>query len=145
MLTILQIKGTFQSCGEIESNRRFEVPNERGGDSVAVNVEIDGIYCPKCKQMHPTLYWHDKYDNYLDFTLWRESYSISLMRLGKVASQEVVDIEYEKNLDIRDLKLSKKQMQCAICAGETFFISKRTSNAVCSDECRYKDKNECEM
>lgn len=106
---------------------------------MAVNIEIDGIYCPKCKQMHQTLYWHDKYNNYLNFALWKESYSTTIKRFGKCASWEDVDIEYEKNLDIRDLKLSEKPKQCVICSDETSFISKITNNAVCSDECRYKD------
>lgn len=106
---------------------------------LAIDIEIDGIYCPKCKQMHPTLYWHDKYDSYLNFSLWKETYSISLSRFGKAAIPEVVVKEYENCLRIRDLQLSEKRRQCIICSHETLFVNRETNNAVCSDECQYRD------
>ena len=30
-----------------------------------INCVLDGIWCPKCKTLHPTLYWHNKYNDYL--------------------------------------------------------------------------------
>lgn len=30
-----------------------------------VDIEIDGFWCKKCEELHPTLYWHEKFDEYL--------------------------------------------------------------------------------
>ena len=27
-------------------------------------IEPDGIWCKKCQKMHPTLFWHEKYNDY---------------------------------------------------------------------------------
>lgn len=31
---------------------------------MAVNIILDGCGCPKCKDFHPTVFWHKKYDEY---------------------------------------------------------------------------------
>ena len=29
-----------------------------------IKIEIDGIWCKKCQELHPTLFWHEKYNDY---------------------------------------------------------------------------------
>ena len=35
--------------------------NNKENDRGCVNVEIDGVFCKKCNEMHPSMYWHEEF------------------------------------------------------------------------------------
>lgn len=98
-----------------------------------INCEIDGIWCPKCKELHPTLYWHQKYNDYL--LNRREVFEENKKKRPKLFG----DAEYTDSLFMKELEESSEMGKCVCCEGETFFKNTKTGNFVCSDECKYKD------
>ena len=78
-------------------------------------IEPDGIWCKKCQKMHPTLFWHEKYNDYelSRKERWFES--------------------------IKGLKQEEQEGNCVICNTPTFFKTIETDNYVCCDECKYKE------
>ncbi len=106
------------------------------------SIEIDGIFCPKCNTLHPTLFWHEKYDDYIDETKYIEKLIKANKRFGSVVSKDDIQrdfIRYLKTLEIDKTKISG---ECVICTAKTSFKNKKTNNYVCSDECRYADNEE---
>lgn len=98
-----------------------------------VDIEIDGIWCKKCKTFHPTLMWHEKYDSYqLDD-------SKRINDIKKRFSEYDPELSRERALKIKELKIMKEQRPCIICGDNTFFVNIKTNNYVCSDECKYCD------
>ena len=107
-----------------------------------VDIEIDGIYCDKCNTLHPTLFWHDKYVDYLDKEKNIKD-ALKIARRFHVAfTEKEAEEQYNQSLRIRDLRLSNSTGTCAVCASKTKFISTNTDHYVCSDECRYADNIE---
>ena len=103
-----------------------------------VNIEIDGIYCPKCKELHPTLFWHDKYNEYLMPSDCYEKHRAIGARFGITYSDEECQEEYQKRLDSMQIKLMEYERKCTICNAVTKFMTTNTNQYVCSDECLSK-------
>ena len=102
------------------------------GENNMINVQIDGIWCKKCQQIHPTLFWHEKYDNY---ELNRKVKWLENMK--KHFPNE--KLEYKDTLYIKDLEECNNIGSCIICGTKTHFKHTTTKNYICSDECKYKD------
>lgn len=88
--------------GEIELN------------DTGIDIEIDGVYCPKCNDLHPTLMWHNKYNNYLNKDKWIQEYKKSLLRFKlEIPNTEVIQ-RYEKHVDAIDIiqRDEKRSMRC---------------------------------
>lgn len=98
-----------------------------------INCVLDGIWCPKCKTLHPTLYWHNKYNNYL---LNRKE---QFEEIKKQRPQLLKDAKYIDTLPSKNLEEEKIEGNCIICNSKTFFKSTLTNHYICSDECKYKD------
>lgn len=98
-----------------------------------INIEIDGIWCKKCQELHPTLFWHEKYN---DYELNRKEKWKEMMK--KHFPNE--NVEYKDTLPIKNLEECKEQGSCIICNTLTYFKHTITNHYVCSDECKYKDK-----
>lgn len=108
-------------------------------NDIGVDLEIDGVYCPKCNDLHPTLMWHEKYNDYLKKDKWVQEYKKSLLRFKlKISNNEAIQ-QYEKHVDAKDIIQKDYTGECIICSTLTHFINKKTENFVCSDECKYKD------
>ena len=101
-----------------------------------INFESEGIYCSKCNDLHPTLMWHDKYDDYLmnRKERWEENKEKRPQLFGSA--------EYTDSLAIKGLEECTSAGSCMICSTDTHFISVKTGHYVCSDECLYKDAPE---
>lgn len=99
-----------------------------------VNVIIDGIWCDKCKEMHPYLFYHEKFDDYElnRKEQWEKS-------INKHFSNE--HIEYVDTLPMKGLKEENTPGKCIICNTLTHFKNLETDHYVCSNECKIKDKN----
>ena len=97
-----------------------------------VCIDIDGIWCKKCNKLHPTLMWHDKYNNYLldRREQWQEA-------IDKHFKNIVKDAEYIDNLPYKNLEEKNIEGECVICKSKTFFTILNTNTYVCSDECKY--------
>ena len=98
---------------------------------MTIDVWIDGIWCRKCRDLHPTLYWHDKYDDYLldRREQWEESKKKRPALYG--------DAEYVDDLPVHGLKQEDVRGPCAVCGCETYFKHLQMDKYVCSDECKY--------
>lgn len=98
-----------------------------------VNVYIDGIWCNDCRRMHPTLKWHQKYNEY------------ELNRKEKWEEEKAKrpslfnDAEYEDTLSVKGLIENESEQPCIICGHDTYFSNIKTGNYVCSDKCKYAD------
>ena len=89
-----------------------------------IDIEIDGVWCPKCKTLHPTLYWHEKYDNWL--VKRKEKHPEICQRFG-------INTNYLDGMSVIESKGGK----CVVCGCDTDYADKKTRVSVCSDECRY--------
>jgi len=100
---------------------------------MSVNVIIDGVPCSKCGKLHPTLSWHDKYDDYLldRKTKWDEA-KAKRPQLFKNAV-------YKDKLELYGLKEKEEQGKCEVCGCMTYFVNVTTNHYVCSKECKYTD------
>ncbi len=108
-------------------------------NDVGIDIEIDGVYCPKCNDLHPTLMWHKKYNVYLNKDEWIQEYKKSLLRFKlEIPDTEAIQ-QYEKHVNAKDIIQKDYTGECIVCSSLTNFINKKTENFVCSDECRYKD------
>lgn len=93
-----------------------------------VDIQIDGVWCPKCKTLHQTLYWHEKYNDWL--IRRKEKHPEICKRFG-------INTYYLDDMDVIECNTSK----CVICGEETNYIDKQTGKPVCSDECKYNNRN----
>ena len=98
--------------------------------------EPDGIWCSKCKTLHPTLFWHEKYN---DYELNRKE---NFEENKRKRPQLFKDASYIDYLPQKNLFENKEMGKCIICGELTYFQHTLTNNFVCSDECKYKDKEE---
>lgn len=103
--------------------------------NVGIDIELDLFPCDKCDEWHPTLHWHDKYDNYL--LNRRERFEETKAKRPILFS----DAEYHEVLPTLQLIEDKNQNNCCICGCVTHFINRITLHPVCSDECKYADTN----
>lgn len=99
-----------------------------------VDLIFDGFYCKDCKECHPTLFWHEKYDDYEKNE--NKHYKKSLERFLQPDEIEPV---FKESLAIRGLEKSIEQGNCSICNCLTFFKNFRTNNFVCCDKCKFED------
>lgn len=107
-----------------------------------ISIEIDGIYCPKCNDLHPTLCWHDRYDDYINQSDYINRIIKACERFGVTISN---DDAYKKIIEyLLALEIDKTETigKCVVCSAKTSFINKRTNHYVCSDECKYADNEE---
>ena len=96
-------------------------------------IEPDGIWCKKCQKMHPTLFWHEKYN---DYELSRkEKWFESIKRFKTYITEK----DYIDSLPTKGLKQEEQEGNCVICNTPTFFKTIETDNYVCCDECKYKE------
>jgi len=106
-----------------------------------IDIEIDGIYCPKCKCLHPTLFWHEKYCNYLDKEKWIENHQKTIQKFRNLYDGDIdFNLAYKQELASKNLLLSNVEGNCVICGCKTIFVHSKTDNFVCSDECKCIDK-----
>ena len=94
--------------------------------------DIDGIWCPKCRQMHPSLYWHKAYNDYLldRKQKWEENKKKRPNLFGNA--------EYTDLLPRMGLIEEEDEGECCICKRQTFFKDINTKKYVCSNECKSK-------
>ncbi len=90
-----------------------------------VDIEIDGFWCKKCEELHPTLYWHEKFDEYLRNRRKEWDYQKNIRpNLFKNAV-------YQDCLPNLGLTEQSFQEACVSCGELTYFTSlKRTSLSV---------------
>lgn len=103
-----------------------------------ITVEIDGVYCKRCNDMHPTLCWHEKYDELLDFKSHIETYKRASERFKISFTDAKLEELYKDKLRRRGVKIEEKPGCCSVCSCETKFINIESNAYVCSDECKYK-------
>ena len=99
-----------------------------------ITCEIDGIWCPKCRKMHPTLFWHDKYK---DYELNRKE---NFEENKKKRPLLFKNSEFIDNLSSKNLEQMQMEDNCIICGTKTFFKDITTQHYVCCDECKYEDE-----
>ena len=91
---------------------------------------MDGIWCPKCRDFHPTLMWHDKYDDYLAEKVQREHWE----KMKRERPQMVGDAALTLNR-ISGVAERGDTGPCVVCGCRTHFVVEETGERVCSDEC----------
>lgn len=109
-----------------------------------ISVEINGIFCPKCNTLHPTLFWHEKYDDYIAETKYIEKLINAHERFELTIGKDDAQRNFLGYLETLEIKKTKSTNKCVNCSAKTSFKNKKTNNYVCSDECKYADnqKNE---
>ena len=97
-----------------------------------LTVEIDGIWCSKCRTLHPALYWHEKYDTYEmnRYERW--------VRNKEKRPALFKDAKYIDVLPIKDLEECNAG-KCVICGTPTHFRRLSNKHYVCCNECKYAD------
>lgn len=103
-----------------------------------ITVVPDGIWCKECRTLHPTLFWHKKYNDYELDRKERWQKSVKKHFSG-------VDAEYADNLHIKELLQEDTEGKCVVCGTKTYFKHTTTGNFVCCDECKYADVNSTEV
>ena len=98
-----------------------------------VDIEIDGFWCKECEELHPTLFWHEKFDNYLRNRreVWEQQ--------KKARPNLFKDALYEDRLPILGLTEQRHRGTCVSCGHLTYFTSLKTKQFICSNECNYAD------
>lgn len=90
-----------------------------------VDIIVDGIYCSKCNDMHPSLFWHEKYNDYLSNR--KKSHK-------KICKKFGIKTHYLNGLNLKKCKSGK----CVICGCMTNYKDTRTKKYICSNECKYQ-------
>lgn len=101
-----------------------------------VDIEIDGYFCCKCNQWHPTLIWHEKYMDLLDEEDHANSLRDAFMCFGSSISDEEIRCRYEDWLRIHQLIRSERIGSCAVCSAPAWYMDAVTHAYVCSQACR---------
>lgn len=104
-----------------------------------ISIEIDGVYCPKCNDMHPTLMWHEKYNDYISKTKHVDSIIKSCKIFGVNISLDTAYKNYAEHLNFLGIDETEIIKKCVMCSAETRFKNIKTNNYVCSNKCRYAD------
>ena len=104
-----------------------------------IDIILDGFYCKKCKEMHPTLFWHEKYNDYETKDI--EEFKKKIQRFGSFPNEIEYITKFKESLAIKGLEKCDELGYCYICNYETFFKSTRSGHFICSNECKYKDNN----
>ena len=106
-----------------------------------LNIEIDGFYCKECNDIHPTLYWHKIYDEYMKTKEEAIPYYKKVFaRLGETVTDDDALFLYYKNMTICGLEYSEKNGKCVICGTRTHYMLIDTNKYICSDKCKYQAK-----
>lgn len=100
--------------------------------------EIDGIYCPKCREFHPSLYWHEKYNEYLMPNQCYERYRAARARFGAETSDEECQADYQLRLKLKKINYMENKGTCVICSTITNFAGVDRGEYICSDKCLSK-------
>ena len=103
-----------------------------------INIETDGIYCDKCNCLHPTLFWHNKYDDYLIKEDRVENLKKYLEKHNIKLSIDQLEDEFNSLFKVKKIKLSRIKGSCIMCGKKTKFKNLINSQYICSDECFYK-------
>ena len=74
-----------------------------------LSIELDGFYCKRCNDFHPTLCWHELYDDYMK----TKEESIALYKnVAERFDKPITDDEalelYYKNMSIKGLEYSEE-------------------------------------
>lgn len=97
-----------------------------------INIELDGFYCPTCNDLHPTLLWHDPYDDYatreIRFADWQES------RRERPALLH--DAVFQESIAYLGVTEHDSSAPCTICGRQTRFTDANADNRICSAECK---------
>ena len=104
-----------------------------------ISIEIDGIYCPKCNMFHPTLFWHEKYDDYINQSDYINRIIKGYERFGATINNDDAYKNFVEYLLALGIDKNKIEGKCVVCSAKTSFINKRTNHYVCSHECKYTD------
>lgn len=107
-----------------------------------IDIILDGIYCPRCRDLHPTLFWHNKYEDYIETKseeTWIAEQIQRAKRFGFECSEETAREMYLADKQSSPIYRAKESGKCQMCFESTHFVHKATGNYICSDECRYAD------
>ena len=97
-----------------------------------INIEIDGIWCPKCRDFHPVLYWHEKYD---DYEMNRHKSWLETKKKHPLLFQDAEYVDTLPDLDLEECTVGL----CVICKTPTHFRRISNGHYVCSNECKFAD------
>ena len=100
-----------------------------------INIICDGFYCKACNDFHPTLKWHEKYDEYLLDR--KEQWEMNKKKRPNLFKNAI----YVDSLNVHELEEERIQEKCFICGNKTHFKNILTGHYVCSNECKYKDND----
>lgn len=104
-------------------------------------TEEGGFYCDKCRKVHPSLYWHEIYDEYLKSP---EEYIPFVKEMtkrfadGAILSDKEAMEDYEEYMKILELEKCKEAGACSFCGTKTHYKHTPTNLYVCSDKCKHK-------
>ena len=99
-------------------------------------ADDDGVYCPQCKDVHPTLKWHEKYDDYEMRETMRAEWEAAVAKRPNLLGGTLFEDFYRWNS--RGLVEHEESSPCAVCGCATHFSDPDSGFCVCGDECRYE-------
>lgn len=98
-----------------------------------INIEIDGVYCPRCNDLHPTLLWHERYDNYAKAEIrlaeWQRARAERSLLFGDCDPPAVSSACF-------GVVENDRKAPCVMCGVTTCFTDEESGERVCCAECR---------
>lgn len=106
-----------------------------------IDMEIDGFYCKECNDIHPTLYWHELYGEYIKTKEEAIPYFKNVCaRFGEIITDDDALFLYYKTMRLRGLEYSENNGECVICGTRTHYMLIGTKKYICSNKCKYQAK-----
>lgn len=98
-----------------------------------INIEIDGVYCSRCNDLHPTLLWHERYDDYAR----AETRLAEWLRLRAERPWLLGDCEPpDMSSACFGVVENDWKAPCVMCGNATYFTDEESGERVCCAECR---------
>ena len=102
-----------------------------------VYIEIDGFYCKECNELHPALFWHELYDEYIKT---KQAFILHIKQINERFGNSITDKEalelYQNYITTLGIEFCPEPQNCIICGKETHYRLTDTNKFVCSNECK---------
>ena len=97
-----------------------------------ISIELDGFYCPDCNDFHPTLMWHERYDDYAT----RETRFADWQKNKEERPALFRDAVFQESVAHLGVAEHDNPAPCIVCECQTHFADANTGGRICSAECK---------
>ena len=102
-----------------------------------IDIEIDGFYCEKCKEMHPMLFWHELYEEYIKA---ENDFIADIKKISKRFGNKITNDEagklYHEHICSLGIEICDNPQKCVVCGTNTHYKIIGTDKFICSNKCK---------